>query len=110
MSFFGLQIDFTTVTAIATMILFFEEAIDRFWNLDGVASQVRTLGIGVLIGEIGAYFNLGMFSDPLVVGSNVWYVSGLAVGIFSTITANLAFLTPLAKAILELLKIRPKNK
>lgn len=109
MNLFGLQIDFTTITSIAAMIMVLEELIDRFWNLDGTLSQIRTLGIGAIIGEIGAYFNLGMFNDPLVYGNNAWYICGFAVGVFAAITANLVFLTPLAKAILELLKIRPKE-
>ena len=101
---------FATVGALAVAVLFAEEFIDRFWNLDGTASQVRTVVLGFAFGLVGAYFDLGMFAPEAgLICSYGDVVCGLAIGGYAAILANLVFLTPLAKAILELLKIRPKE-
>ena len=104
-----LQAVFSTLSALAGGVLVLEELVDRFWNLDGISSQVRTLVLGVALGEIGAGFSFGMFADVTVCGSQVWYVCGAAIGFTGGCIANFAFLTPLAKWVLELLKIRPKS-
>lgn len=105
----GLSGGFATLGAIAALIMVIEELIDRVWNLDGVFSQIRTIIIGLILGVAGAYLDLGMFADPeCCIGiSDLW--CGLAIGFAAAVGSNVVFLTPLAKAILEILKIRPKE-
>ena len=98
---------FNTIAGLAAFILVAEEWIDRVWNLDGIASQVRTWFVGAILGNVGAYFKIGLFVD-LLLGGQAWYVVGSVVGILCAIGGNVIFQTPAVKAILEALKIRAK--
>src|SRR5690242_5190544 len=92
---------------LPTLVTHLEEAIDRLWNLDGKAAMIRTWVEGALLGEIGAFFHIGMFGDPNVVGVAPWYITGLALGVVLTVGVNIAFAkVPFLKAYLEKLGIR----
>lgn len=99
----------STTAAIGVTVMVFEELIDRVWDLSGVASQIRTLCIGAVLGLAGAVFGIGMFTDPAVCATNIPALCGLLVGVSAAIAANFAFLLPISKSILEALKIRPKE-
>lgn len=100
---------FQSVALMAAAVVVISEFVDRFWKLQDWKSQLRSLGIGLAIGEIGAGFSLGMFADPTVIGTNPWWLAGGLIGILAGLTGNWTFATPLVKALLELLKIRPKQ-
>lgn len=100
---------FQTLGAMVAGIVAVAELVDKFWNLDGVASQVRSLAIGILLGVVGAGFQLGMFADPTVLGDVAWYLGGGAIGLGAGFMANWAFATPVVLKLLELLKLRPKQ-
>ena len=99
--------DFMTMAGIIGFILFCEELIDQKWNLDGVQSQLRTVGIGILVATPLAWLQVFMFADPTTC-SVAWYVCGPLVGIACAVLANFAFLLPVVKAVLEASGVRPK--
>lgn len=98
---------FTTLTAMVTGIIFVAEIIDRLWNLDGTASSIRQVVIGILFGVAGAGLKLGMFADPYIFTSMAWYMGGAIIGLAAGAMAAWSFVSmPIVKFILELLKIR----
>jgi hypothetical protein len=101
---------FLNVGALMAAILAFSEFLEKAgWKLQGVASQVRSLGVGGVLGTLGAWLKLGMFADILVTGGQPFYVAGPVIGLAVAVMANWSFTTPLIQYILEMLKLRPKN-
>lgn len=100
---------FASVATMVALVIALSELIDKLWKLNGVVAQIRSLFVGVGLGELGAGFNLGMFADTSWWGANPWYVVGALVGVMAGLTGNWTFATPIVKWVLELLKIRPKE-
>ena len=101
---------FGTLTTLVAAITVVAELLDKIgWHLEALAAQLRALAVGIILGAAGAYFKLGMFADPAVVGGQAWYVAGPLIGLLAGFPANWAFATPAVKFILELLKLRPKE-
>jgi len=100
---------FATLASIAIAVSTCEEWIDRVWNLDGAAAQIRTLALGVVLGFGGAMLDWGMFADPATCGNRPDIICGPIIGFAAALGANFAFTTPLLKVLLELLKIRAKS-
>jgi hypothetical protein len=104
---------FASVGAMSAAVIVISEAIEKIgWKLQGLASNLRALAVGIALGAIGAGFGLGMFADPAVLGDagplSAWYIGGPLVGIMAGLVGNLLFLLPVVKTVLELLKLRPK--
>jgi hypothetical protein len=96
-----------SVMSLAAFLILAGQLCDKAgWILNGAAAQFRVLFIGVILGEGGAAFHIGMFSDPTVFGTMAWYFSGLVVGLTAGLTANWSFATPIIQWILTLLGIR----
>lgn len=101
---------FETLAILSATVLGLEEFIDKFWNLDGLASQIRTVVLGAASSTLAAWLGWGMFGDPAVCGGNPFYVCGPLIGLVATIGANMAFNAgPLVPKVLESLKLRPKS-
>ena len=84
------------------------ELVDRYWHLDGYPSAIRTLVLGVVVGVVGSLSNLGMFADfTAVCSSNSAIVCGALVGLYSGVTAAVAWLTGLLRVLWQFLGIRP---
>jgi hypothetical protein len=98
---------FSSVLAMTAAVIALSEFVDRFWKLIDVAAQVRSLAIGIILGAAGAGLQLGMFSDPTVIGPNAWYVAGPLIGLLCGLIGNWSFATPFIKWLLEFLKIAP---
>lgn len=101
--------NFESIAALVAFVLIVSEWIDKAWNLDGTASQIRSFIIALLASTAGSYFNVGLFAAPET-GTFGWYYEGPIVGAYVGIICNWAFLTPAAKSILELIRVRPKEK
>lgn len=103
---------FASLGGLTALVIVLAELVDRFWKLDGLVSNVRAVVIGIILGEIGALFHLGMFADPAIAAEAgtfaAWYWVGLFVGLQAGLQGSLLFMLPIAKAILEAIKIRPK--
>ena len=102
------QFELYTFAGLMAAVLMLEEVVDRVWDLNGVASQVRSIVIGILGATVLAFFNLFMFADPAMCGGNPWYVCGPLVGAGAGLAANFAFLLPAVRGVLEGIGIRPK--
>lgn len=100
---------FENLAAMTAGVVVIAEFVDRFWHLEDWTSQLRAIVLGLALGELGAFFSLGMFADPQVIGSNPPWLAGGLIGLVAGLVGNWAFATPLAKMILEALKIRPKT-
>ena len=100
-----------TLAVIWASTIAISEFVDKFWDLDGVAAQIRTWAIGIVLGAAGGIFGLGMFADPAVCGEAAMpaVLCGAIVGLVAAILANFAFLLPVVKWVLEKVKIRPKE-
>jgi len=98
---------FVNIAVLISAVLALSEFVDKFWDLEGVASQARSLVIGALVGTLGAYLDLGMFADPTVIGAQPDYISGPVIGLGAALMANWSFTTPFVQYLLELLKLRP---
>jgi hypothetical protein len=98
---------FTTFGALAAATTVVAELVNRFWVLDGVGAQVRSLALAILLGVGGAVFHMGFFADPLTLfGTMNVYLGGAVIGLAAGVIANWSFATPIVKFILEFLKIR----
>lgn len=100
-----------TIGAIAAIIVVLSDLIDKFWHLDGVISQARTLVVGILVSLTGYLLGAGMFAAEVVastLGSVLPHWLGvIVVGAYASALAWFAYAQPLIKWLLELLKIRP---
>lgn len=106
----GVQLpdELSTIFAVIAVMMLAEEAIDRVWDLNGLAAQIRAISIAVLMSTAGALFGWGMFFDPSVCGSNAWFICGPLVGLGAGAVGALGFKLEIVRAALELLGIRPK--
>lgn len=102
------DLDLYTFVGLMAAVLVLEELVDRVWDLNGVASQVRSIVIGIVGTTALAAAHLFMFSDPAVYGTHEWYVAGPLIGLGAGLASNFAFLLPAVRAILESLGIRPR--
>ena len=100
---------FSTLAALVAAGLIVSEFIEKFWKLDGFWAQIRAVVVTMALGELGAGFQWGMFSDPATCGTNAWYICGGAIGLVGAVGANWAFTTPVGQQILQWLKLRPKT-
>jgi len=101
---------FAGMAAMTGAVVALAEFIDKFWDLEGTAAQLRSLAIGILLGMAGAGFHLGMFADPSWQGGQAWYVVGGATGILSGLVGNWTFATPFIQWLLGVLHISPASK
>jgi len=92
---------------MATFTSGIAELVDRYWHLDGYSAAVRTLVLGVVIGVVGSLSSLGMFADPATCTTNSIFICGALVGLYSGITATVAWLTGLLRVLWQFLGIRP---
>jgi hypothetical protein len=101
---------FLNMGVLIAAILAVSEFLEKIgWKLEGTASQVRSLGVGAVLGTLGAWLKLGMFALVSVTGDQPFYVSGPLIGIGAAVMSNWSFATPFVKYILEMLKLRPKE-
>lgn len=105
-----LEVGFATIAAMAALVLAIEEMADKVWDLDGLASQIRTGVIGIGLGMAGAGLEIGLFET--MNSSLPWYLQGGIVGLMSAFGGNFLFSTPLGKQILKMirLKMAPKKQ
>lgn len=104
---------FASVGAMSAAVIVISELLEKIgWKMQGLVSNIRALVVGVILGGVGAGLHLGMFADPAVLGeagwASAWYVGGPLVGIMAGLAGNLLFMLPAVKAVLEMLKLRPK--
>lgn len=106
----ALEVGFATIAAMAGLVLVIEELADKMWDLDGLASQIRTGVIGIGLGMAGAGFEIGLFET--MSSGLPWYLQGGIVGLMSAFGGNFLFSTPLGKQILKMirLKMAPKKQ
>ena len=102
------MIGFETLTAMAFLTSGLAEAIDRLWHLDGMPSAIRMLVISIILGNVGTYFDLGMFADPTVCSYNDW-VCGTLIGAGAGVTTAIGWLSGVLRAVWEFLGIRPRQ-
>jgi len=98
---------FNTIAALTGATITITEFVNRFWVLVDVAAQVRSLVIGIVLGLVGAGFNLGMFSDATWFGTQPWYLVGGLIGVMAGLVGNWSFATPLIQWVLAAFKITP---
>ena len=105
-----ISLGWETLAVIWASTIAISELVDRYWDLEGTAAQVRTWVIGVLLGAVGGIFKFGMFANPEVCGTVEPILCGALVGLTAAIAANFTFLLPVVKWLLEKVKIRPVEK
>lgn len=78
----GYENTFITFAGLIAGVAFFTEAIKKLIpSMHGIATQIVSWTIGVLIAYLGWQFSLGMFADML------WYVA-LLYGLGASLVAN----------------------
>lgn len=113
----SLGLNIGSIIGVAVLINAFEEVIDRFWNLDGNAAQIRTWFWGLAFAVLGFYLDAGIFSKDFITealsGSfNILtkipaIVIALFFGFLSALLSNLGFnKIKYVKILLEILRLR----
>ncbi len=94
---------FTTFAAFVAGIPFVIEMIKKFINLQGLALQIVSWVVGILLAFGGQFFNIGIF-EPFI-----WWQT-LLFGIGASLAANGLADTNLVRLILSAIGITTKNK
>jgi hypothetical protein len=98
----GFMTMFTTFAAFTAAIPFVVEFIKKFITLQGLAAQIVSWTIGIILAFAGYYFNIGIF-EPFL-----WWQS-LLFGIGASLAANGLFDTKLITTILNAIGINTKK-
>lgn len=103
---------FTSVVGFALTLVAVEEMIDRVWDLNGTASQIRVAVMGILSSTGFAYGGIFLFSVPEAYGTLAWYFAGPIVGAVISVMAMFGFdnptIGPLLKGVMEMIGLRPQ--
>lgn len=96
-----------TLGGLWALVIVVSETVDRFTKLDGKAALIQSWVVGIVLAIAAAYFNVGMFAEE---GLLPFYYEGAIVGFIMALVANGTFKVNVAKAVLEKIKVRPKDK
>lgn len=96
---------FVSIPLLVGLIVVVSEGIDKYWDLEGIKSWIRSWVIAIILCLMGAYFNIGIFADE---GLWPWFAEGPFCGILLGLAANGLFSIPGVTKVLEFIKVREK--